>query len=153
MLSTLNNDVRAVAKWALIPALLSALLTFFIRDVKSHASKTNFKKAPLGKELNRTIWILVAIQISNIPDALLLLRLHQRRHRLHRRARLQNQVHLQPLLQAQLHVLQVHNLLRQPQQLHLRRADLLHQFHAPGTVVRHVVLVVHLAVEGPLTAI
>ena len=77
LLSILNNDVRAVAKWALIPALLSALLTFFIKDVKSHVSKTKFNKAPLGKDLQRTIWVLVAIQVSNIPDALLLLRLHQ----------------------------------------------------------------------------
>jgi MFS family permease len=77
LLSVLNNDVRAVAKWALIPAMLSALLTFFIRDVKSHVSKTKFNKAPLGNNLQKTIWILVAIQVSNIPDALLLLRLHQ----------------------------------------------------------------------------
>jgi MFS family permease len=77
LLSILNNDVRAVAKWALIPALLSAALTFFIKDIKSHQSKVKFNKAPLSKNLQRTIWILVAIQISNIPDALLLLRLHQ----------------------------------------------------------------------------
>ena len=77
LLSVLNNDVRAVAKWALIPAMLSALLTFFIRDVKSHVSKTKFNKAPLDNNLQKTIWILVAIQVSNIPDALLLLRLHQ----------------------------------------------------------------------------
>ena len=75
--SILNNDVRAVAKWALMPALLSALLTFFIKDIKSHQSKVKFNKAPLGKNLQRTIWVLVAIQVSNIPDALLLLRLHQ----------------------------------------------------------------------------
>lgn len=77
LLSILNNDVRAVAKWALIPALLSALLTLFIRDIKSNVSKTRFNKAPLSKNLQKTIWILVAIQVSNIPDALLLLRLHQ----------------------------------------------------------------------------
>ena len=77
LLSILNDDARAVAKWALIPALLSAMLTFFIKDIKSNVSKTRFDKAPLSNDLKKTIWILVAIQISNIPDALLLLRLHQ----------------------------------------------------------------------------
>jgi MFS family permease len=77
LLAALNNDVRAVAKWALIPALLSALLTFFIKDVKSHESKVTFNKAPLSPELKRTIWLLVIIQLTNIPDALLLLRLHE----------------------------------------------------------------------------
>lgn len=77
LLSIFNNDVRAVAKWALIPAMLSALLTLFIKDQKGRVSKTNFNKAPLSKKLQKTIWILVAIQVSNIPDALLLLRLHQ----------------------------------------------------------------------------
>jgi MFS family permease len=77
LLALLNNDVRAVAKWALIPALLSALLTFFIKDIKTHERKVNFKKAPLSPVLQKTIWILVAIQFTNIPDALLLLRLHE----------------------------------------------------------------------------
>lgn len=77
LLALLNNDVRAVAKWALIPALLSALLTFFIKDIKSHDRKVNFRKAPLSPVLQKTIWILVAIQVTNIPDALLLLRLHE----------------------------------------------------------------------------
>ena len=77
LLALLNDDVRAVAKWALIPAMLSALLTFFIKDIKAHESKVKFVKAPLSPNLKITIWILVAIQISNIPDALLLLRLHE----------------------------------------------------------------------------
>lgn len=77
LLALLNDDVRAVAKWALIPAAISALLTFFIKDIKAHESKVTFQKAPLSPKLKKTIWILVAIQITNIPDALLLLRLHQ----------------------------------------------------------------------------
>ena len=77
LLAALNNDVRAVAMWALIPALLSACLTFFIKDIKPHQRKVNFTKAPLSPHLKRTIWILVAIQLTNIPDALLLLRLHE----------------------------------------------------------------------------
>ena len=77
LLALLNDDVRAVAKWALIPALLSALLTFLIKDIKSHESKVKFVKVPLTPNLKRTIWLLVAIQVSNIPDALLLLRIHE----------------------------------------------------------------------------
>ena len=77
LLAVLNDDVRAVAKWALIPAAISALLTFFIKDIKAHESKTTFQKAPLSPKLKKTIWILVAIQVTNIPDALLLLRLHE----------------------------------------------------------------------------
>jgi MFS family permease len=77
LLAILNNDVRAVAKWALIPAAISALLTFFIKDIKTHESKVTFQKATLSPTLKKTIWILVAIQVTNIPDALLLLRLHE----------------------------------------------------------------------------
>ncbi len=77
LLALFNDDVRAVAKWALIPAAISALLTFFIKDIKAHESKVTFQKAQLSPKLKKTIWILVAIQVTNIPDALLLLRLHQ----------------------------------------------------------------------------
>ena len=76
LLAIFNDDVRTVAKWALIPALLSALLTFFIKEIRSHESKVKFHKVPLSKSLKRTILILVIIQLTNIPDALLLLRLH-----------------------------------------------------------------------------
>jgi len=79
-LSLLNDDVRAVAKWALIPAVLSGLLTFLVKDtfVKVHKEKV---KAPnnykLSSGLKIRISTLVAIQLTNIPDALLLLQLHQ----------------------------------------------------------------------------
>lgn len=76
LLALFNDDVRKVAMWALIPALLSALLTFFVKEVRSHESKIKFQKVPLSKNLKKTITLLVVIQITNIPDALLLLRLH-----------------------------------------------------------------------------
>ncbi len=76
LLAVMNNDVRAVAKIALIPALISALLTLFVREVRAVKKSTTFAKAPLSPTLKRTIAILVAIQLTNIPDALLLLRLH-----------------------------------------------------------------------------
>lgn len=75
----LNGDVRAVAQWALIPALLSGLLTILIKDkyVKKIKVVTTVKtKVVLPSQLKRTIAFLVIIQLTNIPDALLLLRLH-----------------------------------------------------------------------------
>ena len=79
-LAALNQDVRAVAMWALIPALLSGLLTLFVRDnlpkAKSKAESAFANKTPLPRELKRSIAMLALIQLSNIPDALLLLRLH-----------------------------------------------------------------------------
>jgi MFS family permease len=78
-LALLNGDVRKVAAWAIIPAIISALFTFFIKD----KSRTEIKKeprppdsGPLPTPLKRAIALLVLIQLTNIPDALLLLRLH-----------------------------------------------------------------------------
>jgi MFS family permease len=79
-LSLLNDDVRAVAKWALIPAVLSGALTFLVKDnfvkppKKQTKVKSNYRLSPA---LKIRIFTLVAIQLTNIPDALLLLRLHQ----------------------------------------------------------------------------
>ena len=79
-LSLLNDDVRAVAMWALIPAFISAVLTFFVREtVKKQPRvkrKSKVKKVPLPPHLKRAIATLVLIQLTNIPDALLLLRMH-----------------------------------------------------------------------------
>lgn len=75
----LDGDVRAVAKWALIPALLSGLLTLLIKDKfvkKIKVAKAQRIKVLLPNPLKRAIGILVLIQLTNIPDALLLLRLH-----------------------------------------------------------------------------
>jgi MFS family permease len=80
-LALLNDDVRAVAKWAIIPALLSGFLTLFVRETvkvkkKSDEAKEKIKPGPLPRHLKKTIGILVFIQLTNIPDALLLLRLY-----------------------------------------------------------------------------
>jgi MFS family permease len=79
-LSLLNDDVRAVAKWALIPAVLSGLLTLFVRENYVKQSKQQVIESQdykLSKDLKFRIFTLVAIQLTNIPDALLLLRLNQ----------------------------------------------------------------------------
>ncbi len=79
-LSLLNGDVRAVAKWALIPAIISGLLTLLVKDnfVKPEKVEKKVKVVapPLPFKLKKSIAILVLIQLTNIPDALLLLRLH-----------------------------------------------------------------------------
>ena len=79
-LAMLDGDVRAVAKWALIPAIISGLLTLFVKEnfVKAVKTEVKVKKhlAPLPSHLKRAIAILVLIQLTNIPDVLLLLRLH-----------------------------------------------------------------------------
>jgi len=78
-LAMLNGDVRAVAKWALIPAIISGLLTLlvkeeFVKKPKVTVEKTKHPQLPAT--LKRAIAILVLIQLTNIPDVLLLLRLH-----------------------------------------------------------------------------
>ena len=77
-LSLLNDDVRAVAKWALIPAVLSGFLTLFVKETISvrKAAVERVEKVPLPGPLKKAIAILVFIQLTNIPDALLLLRLY-----------------------------------------------------------------------------
>jgi MFS family permease len=78
-LSLLNGDVRAVAKWALIPAIISGLLTLLVKDNFVKPAKVEKKvkvvAPPLPLKLKKSIAILVLIQLTNIPDALLLLRL------------------------------------------------------------------------------
>ena len=77
-LALLNDDVRAVAQWALIPAILSGLLTLFIKETIKEKQKVReiVPKVKLPAQLKKPIAILVAIQLTNIPDALILLRLY-----------------------------------------------------------------------------
>ena len=78
-LAMLDGDVRAVARWALIPAIISGLLTLLIKEnfVKTPKIKSVKKPHPeLPQSLKRAIALLVLIQLTNIPDVLLLLRLH-----------------------------------------------------------------------------
>ena len=78
-LAMLDGDVRAVAKWALIPAIISGLLTLLIKENFVKKPKIKVEKTPhpqLPSPLKRVIALLVLIQLTNIPDVLLLLRLH-----------------------------------------------------------------------------
>ena len=69
----LDGDVRKVAQWALIPAILSGLLTFLIKDKyvkKVNIAREKRVKVLLPSPLKRSIGVLVLIQLTNIPDAL-----------------------------------------------------------------------------------
>ena len=71
-----DNDVKKVALFAIIPALLSGFLTFFVRESKVVVpEKITHTKVPLSNSLKRLIAILTLIQLLNIPDVLILLRL------------------------------------------------------------------------------
>lgn len=74
-----KDDVGTVARWALIPAAISGILTLAIRETvkKSHVKRIDRpEQLPLNSRTKKLIAILVAIQITNIPDAFLLLRLY-----------------------------------------------------------------------------
>ena len=72
-LAALHGNVRAALWWAVIPAVLSTLLTFFV--VEKPAVKP--PKSPLPPEFWRVCVVLVGIAIVNFPDALLLLRVSE----------------------------------------------------------------------------
>ena len=77
-LSLLNNNVRAVMWWAIIPALLSLGLTFLIKDGKP---KPEVAQAVEGAPMPHAFWTsaipFIAVALTNLPDTMLLLRLAQ----------------------------------------------------------------------------
>jgi len=78
-LATLNNDVRAVMWWAVIPAMLSVIISLFIQDNKPAPQQlTELNRS--GK-LPRNFWTaaipFIVFSLTNIPDTMLLLRLSQ----------------------------------------------------------------------------
>ena len=87
-LAALHGNVRAALWWAVIPAVLSTLLTFFVVEKRRTpspvvaASGTETPavkppKSPLPPEFWRVCVVLVGIAIVNFPDALLLLRVSE----------------------------------------------------------------------------
>jgi len=83
-LALLDGDVRAVLWWAVVPAVLSVLLTFLVREKRRAPSAeieaaappvpSRVPKSPLPRSFWRVVGVLVAIAVVNFPDALLLLR-------------------------------------------------------------------------------
>jgi MFS family permease len=96
-LALLDGDVRAVMWWAVVPAVLSTLLTFLVvekrRDspvpvptpdpgvgdatAKGRGRRLEVPRSPLPPEFWRVTIILVGIAVVNFPDALLLLRVSE----------------------------------------------------------------------------
>lgn len=84
-LALLDGDVRAVLWWAVVPAVLSVLLTFLVREKRRAPSAeieaaappvpSRVPKSPLPRSFWRVVGVLVAIAVVNFPDALLLLRI------------------------------------------------------------------------------
>ena len=95
-LALLDGDVRAVMWWAVIPAVLSTLLTFLVVEKRRDrpaaseseapvadsaatpaARKPVVPRSPLPPAFWRVTIILVGIAVVNFPDALLLLRVSE----------------------------------------------------------------------------
>lgn len=84
-LSAMNDDVRAAMWWAVVPAVISALLTILIRDPDRAApaaaagtappARSTVGEVPLPTTYRRVVVVLVVIALVNFSDALLLLRL------------------------------------------------------------------------------
>lgn len=89
----LDGDVRAVLWWAVVPAVLSVLLTFLIVERRRASAGTEpvpaaasdpaapptpLRRRPSASPLPRRFWrvclVLVGVAVVNFPDALLLLR-------------------------------------------------------------------------------
>ena len=81
-LALLDNNVRAVMWWAVIPAVLSVVISLFVKDIRIKESKeiVNGAKEKLDP-LPRPFWLavipFVIFALTNLPDTMLLLRLSQ----------------------------------------------------------------------------
>lgn len=78
-LAIVNDDIRAAMWWAVVPAVLSALLTLFIKEKKrspasAGAVTSQGSGQPLPAEFRRVVLVLGLIALVNFSDALLLLR-------------------------------------------------------------------------------
>lgn len=85
-LALLDGDVRAVLWWAVVPAVLSVLLTLLVREKRrtpapeaeeapiAEVVGSPVPRSPLPRSFWRVVGVLVAIAVVNFPDALLLLR-------------------------------------------------------------------------------
>ncbi|MEY4173262.1 MAG: hypothetical protein RI900_427, partial [Actinomycetota bacterium] len=90
-LAALGNDVRAALWWAVVPAVLSMLLTLLVREPAvagasggaaaalatapdQSVSSGGIPPAPLPSQYRRVVGLLVLVALVNFSDALLLLR-------------------------------------------------------------------------------
>ncbi len=78
-LAALNNDVRAVMWWAVIPAFLSMGLTFLVHEKRTEVTTQSviIEKLPLPRSFWSAALPFIAVSLTNLPDTMLLLRLSQ----------------------------------------------------------------------------
>lgn len=85
-LAALDGDLRAVLWWAVVPAVLSTLLTLFVVERRRTPEPVDGPGAKIAAAIPRTplppaFWrvtvVLVGIAVVNFPDALLLLRVSE----------------------------------------------------------------------------
>lgn len=81
-LAVLDNNVRAVMWWAVIPAALSVVISLFIKDIRikdsiETVSGVKGKLDPLPGPFWKAAIPFVIFALTNLPDTLLLLRLSQ----------------------------------------------------------------------------
>jgi MFS family permease len=79
-LAVLDGDIRAVMWWAVVPAVLSVGLTFFIKEEQKPKRNKSAKVAPklvLPRNFWKTSTPFILFALTNLPDTLLLLRLSQ----------------------------------------------------------------------------
>lgn len=84
-LAALDGNVRAAMWWAVVPAVLSTLLTLLVVERRRSTTQAptdaapapSVARSPLPREFWRVCLVLVAIAVVNFPDALLLLRVSE----------------------------------------------------------------------------
>lgn len=73
-----NGDLRKVMWWAVVPAVISVLLTLVIKETRQVSSiASDSIKQPLPKIFWNTARPLIIFSVFNLPDTLLILRLSQ----------------------------------------------------------------------------
>lgn len=82
LLAVFNNDIKSVLWFALIPAVLSVLLVFLVRDngiamLPKKETREYIDGQKLSPKLNRVITVVAVFSLVNFPDALLLLHVSQ----------------------------------------------------------------------------
>jgi len=81
-LAVLDNNVRAVMWWAVIPAVLSVVISLFVQDIRNKPATEKVAVANEALEkLPRPFWLaaipFIVFALTNLPDTMLLLRLSQ----------------------------------------------------------------------------
>lgn len=84
LMSVFDQNIRIVLWIAIIPAAISTVVTFLIKDNEPHTKKSMAKKSaehvpntPLDGKIKTLIWVLAIFSLANFPDALVLLHLSQ----------------------------------------------------------------------------